>query len=134
MHRGIKYDPHHHAEGLGIWVEYGRLKDGRKGEYRHHSGGIILRPGMSRRQERCTLAHEVQHAISGDIRSIFGLVNRRQETRADVRAALMLIDIDEYRVAEQLHAAHCGGIADELDVTLHMLRVWREASRALVFA
>lgn len=134
MQRGVNDEPHLHAEQLGVPVEYGRLRDGRKGEYRHRESRIVLRPGMSRRQERCTLAHEIQHALAADVRSVFGLVNARQEARADIRAAQMLIDLDEYRAAERLHGPHSGAIADELDVTLHMLSVWRQSSRLLVFA
>lgn len=132
MQRGVNYEPHAHAERLGVKVEYGRLREGRKGEYRHAEGRIILRTGLSRRQERCTLAHEVQHALAGDVRSKFGLVNSRQESRADQRAAQLLVDLDEYRMAERMHGPHCGAIADELDVTVHMLIVWRRMGSLLV--
>lgn len=134
MQKGVNYEPHLHAEQLGVPVEYGRLRDGRKGEYLHSDGRIILRLGMSRRQERCTLAHEIQHALAADVRSLFGLVNARQEVRADLRAARLLIDVDEYRAAEGIYGPHCGAIADELDVTLHILSVWRQRSHLLVSA
>jgi hypothetical protein len=124
MHRGKRYEPHGHAEALGLRVEYRGLR-GRKGEYRHRDRLIVVRTGLSLRQERCTLAHEIQHALAGHRRSPFGLVNARQEAYADRMAAWHLICPLEYAAAEHLNGAHAGALADELDVTLHMLRVWR---------
>lgn len=133
IERGIAYKPTEHADMLGLRVEHGRLPADRKGQYVHDDRIIVIRRGLSARQERCTLAHEVAHAVAGDVRSAFGPVNARQEARADRLAAWWLIDEREYAAAEMLHGPHRGAIADELDVTLHMLRVWRRA-HALVAA
>jgi hypothetical protein len=127
MRRGTHYRPIEHAASLGLEVTHGRLRDGRKGEYRHRDRLIVLRRGLSERQERCTLTHEVMHALAGDVRSCFGPVTARQELRADRAAAWWLICPEEYRIAEALHGAHPGAIADELDVTLHRLEVWRRS-------
>jgi len=127
VQRGKRYEPHGHAETLGVQVEYRHLR-GRKGEYRHRDRLIVIREGMSSRQERCTLAHEIQHALAGHRRSPFGVVNSRQEAYADRMAARLLICPDEYALAEELHGAHTGAMADELEVTLHMLRVWRRSA------
>lgn len=134
MQRRMQYRPAEHAAALGLRVEYFWPTTGRKGEYRHDERLIVIRPGMSHRQERCTLAHEIAHALAGDVRSAFGPVNARQESRADQRAAQLLVDLDEYRLAERLHGPHCGAIADELDVTVHMLAVWRRMGSLLVLA
>jgi hypothetical protein len=128
MHRGKRYEPHAHAEALGLEVAYARLREGRKGEYRHRDKLIVVRRGLSGRQERCTLTHEIMHALAGHRRSPFGIVNARQEAHADRMASMHLICPDEYALAEELHGSHAGALADELDVTLHMLRVWRRAA------
>lgn len=124
MTRGKSYLPHLHAETLGIQVEYAHLS-GQKGQYLPESGLIVLRRGLSMIAERCTLAHELQHVLAGDRRSKFGLVNARQEFRADRRAADLLICPEEYRAAERLCGGHAGALADQLDVTVHMLAVWQ---------
>lgn len=126
MKRGKSYCPFAHAEALGLRVEHGALRAPRKGEYRHDERLIVLRRGLDDLQARCTLSHEIQHAIAGDVRSMFGPVNARQECLADRRAAALLVDPAEYAEAEAIHGPHCGAVADELGVTLHMLTVWRE--------
>ena len=124
MHRGRQYSPHGHAELLGLKVVYGKPRLGRKGAWQPDEQVIVIRADLSWRQERCTLAHEIQHALAGDLPSRFGPRESPQESRADRRAASLLIDANEYAAAERLLGPHPGAIADELDVTLHILRVW----------
>ncbi len=126
------YNPWAHAHELGIAVDEGRLPRGWRGGYHHPTRRIILTPGMSHREARSTLAHEVQHAIAGDIPSPFGLIIQRQELLAERRAALRLIDASEYALAEQLRGGYLSAIAHELDVTLKVVRTWLDLQRMLV--
>lgn len=100
----------------GVAVEYGRLRDGRDGEYIHAKRLIRLREGMHSRLHRSVLAHELGHAAFGDVPSKFGPVNAKQERRAEEWAALRLINLDDYRHLEAIHNGHPGAIAIDLGV------------------
>ncbi|MGV0340341.1 ImmA/IrrE family metallo-endopeptidase [Corynebacterium parakroppenstedtii] len=106
------------AETLGVTITYHH--GGQPGWYNHHHKTINLRHGMSTTQENSVLAHELGHAIHGDL----GHGDTRQENRADRFAANLLISEDEYRLAEILHGPHPGAIAQELGVTNHLVTVW----------
>ncbi len=134
MQRGTKYDPWIHADAIQVRVEMAKLTAGRKGEYRWDEHLIILRPGMSTCQERCTLAHEIQHALAGDKGNVFGPIHRKQELLADRRAAHMLITPLEYARAEHIHGPHAGALAHELNVTVHMIQAWVTRQLARVAA
>lgn len=88
------------ADALGVTIDYVELHM-RDGEYRHDLRRIRLREGMTPRKERSVLAHELAHAIWGDVPSKFGPINARQERRADEWAALQLIAPEAYRESEQ---------------------------------
>ncbi|MBY0789572.1 ImmA/IrrE family metallo-endopeptidase [Corynebacterium sp. MC-04] len=111
------------AETLGVHITYHRA--GQPGWYNHHRKQISLRHGMSTPQENSVLAHELGHAIHGDL----GHGDTRQENRADRFAANLLITEDEYRQAEMLYGPHPGAIAHELGVTNHLVAVWRNTHR-----
>lgn len=104
------------AETLGVTIEYTRLPADRDGVYDHDRRRIRLRRGMSARHHRSVLAHELGHAAFGDTPTRFGPVHAKQERRAEEWAALRLIDIDDYRHLEAIHAGHPGAIAVDLDV------------------
>lgn len=99
-----------------ITIEYGRIRDGRDGEYHHARSLIRLRPGMSARKHRSVLAHELAHAAFAHVPSKFGPVHAKQERMADEWAALRLIDMHDYRHLEELHHGHPGAIALDLGV------------------
>ena len=122
---GLDYDPWRHAERLQLTVEEHRLAGRRRGEYRHGERLIVLALGMSHREARSTLAHEIQHAVAGDLPTPFGPLHRRQEIRARRGAAHLLIDVDEYAAAEQLRDGHLRSIAADLDVTWRIVLDWR---------
>lgn len=89
---------------------------------------------MTHREARSTLAHEVQHALAGDTGSWFGPVRRKQELLAERRAALVLIDADEYAAAERLREGHLASIAFDLDVIPEVVRTWRGLRAAMVLS
>lgn len=111
------------AESLGVTVEYANLTH-RDGEYRHDLRRIRLRSGMTARQERSALAHEVAHAVFEDCPSKFGPVNAKQERRADEWAALQLISLTDYRDAEENWDGHTAAMAYELGVTQKILHAY----------
>lgn len=112
-----RYDPHRHAEDLGITVVYRRLRTC-NGLYVPEQRLIFLQPRLHRVHERSVLAHEIVHAEFDDRgRDDF------QERRADRIAARRLIAHDELRAVTPL-SDDPGVWALELDVTDHMLDVW----------
>lgn len=124
---GLNYDPWKHAKEIEIPILYLNLPKGWRGGYRHEYRYIILVPGMSYREARSTLAHEIQHAIVGDIPSPFGFITHRQEILANRRAAELLIDPVEYAMAEDLRDGHQPSIARDLNVTMRVLENWRNS-------
>lgn len=80
------------------------------------------------------MAHEVQHALAGDVPSPFGLITAKQELRARRGAARLLIDPDEFAIAETLRGTHLGGLAQELDVTVQVIGDWIALQAATVAA
>jgi Zn-dependent peptidase ImmA (M78 family) len=122
---GRLYDPWLHAEGLGVRVIEGRLRRNRWGEYRDADRLIVLARGMTHRSQRTVLAHEVQHAITRDVLSLYGAFDNRLERRARINAAAHLICPTEYAEAERLFGPHDAYIADELNVVVEVLSDWR---------
>lgn len=128
---GRSYDPWAHALELQLHIKEADLPGTRRGEYWHSERLILLRRGLSQRAARCTLAHEIQHALAGDepIDSIW--LHRKAETRASRRAAWALIDPFEYAEADLLYEGQHALIAHELNVTSKVLTDWRQALRLL---
>lgn len=105
------------AHALGVRIEHADLSHlERDGDYCARTNMIRLQTGMTRRLARSVLAHELAHAVFGDVPSMFGPVNAKQERRADEWAALRLITREDYRLAEALHNGHAPAIAVELDI------------------
>lgn len=102
---------------LGVKIEYTDLGHlDRDGDYDHATRTIRLQKGMTTRLKRSVLAHEVAHAVYGDVPTMFGPMNMKQERRADEWAALQLIGLDDYKRAERIHQGHAPSIALELGV------------------
>ncbi|MEI3845364.1 MULTISPECIES: ImmA/IrrE family metallo-endopeptidase [unclassified Microbacterium] len=105
------------ADALGVAIEYEDLSHlDRDGDYDARTHTIRLQAGMSYRLLRSTLAHELCHAVFGDVPSKFGPVNAKQERRADEWAALRLIDHREYRITEEAREGNVHLMAQDLDV------------------
>lgn len=126
---GRAYDPWNHAHELGLCVVERELPPRMHGQYVHTERLVILRPGLSARAARCTLAHEIQHALAGDEPTWSLHLHRKAEVLASRRAAWMLIDPYEYAEAERLHDGHTPSMAHALNVTAKVLRDWQATIR-----
>ncbi|KAA0961203.1 ImmA/IrrE family metallo-endopeptidase [Microbacterium sp. ANT_H45B] len=104
------------ADAIDVHIEYRSLPADRDGQYVHARRVIYLRPGIHSRHHRSVLAHELAHALWGDVPSKFRPVNAKQERRAEEWAALRLIDLDTYRYLEGVHHGRAAGMAVELGV------------------
>jgi hypothetical protein len=114
------------ADTLGVVIEYGDLSHlERDGDYDFETHTIRLQEGVSYRLLRSTLAHELCHAVFGDVPSKFGPVNAKQERRADEWAALRLIDHREYRIIEEHRDGNVQLIAQDLDVTDDIVKAYQ---------
>lgn len=111
------------AAALGVTIT--EHTGGPKGHYTHQTRTISLRAGLLDREHRCTLAHELAHAMAGDEPTGIAWADARMERAADVTAARWLITEDAYAAAEALYGPHPGALARELGVTLHTLQVWQ---------
>ena len=109
-------------------------RGGEKGRWYPARRTISLRAGLPARAERCTLAHELGHAVLGHEAGAHlpQWLVEKQERAADRWAAETLISEDAYRGAEHALGPHPGAIAAELGVTVHLLEIWRAPRRANV--
>lgn len=89
--------------------------------------GIVLDRRLTRVERRCALAHELQHVDYGDVQ-VHSVgpdgprMARRQEKRADREAARRLVQVQELAAAMRAHPHNPAAVAEELDVTLDVLR------------
>lgn len=104
---------------------------GEKGRWYSNTRTISIRRDLGWVNTRCTLAHELGHAICGHDSKAEGWFKERQEHEADTWAANLLIGQDEYMDAELIHGSCPGAIALELGVTVHLVRVWQNAHSPL---
>ena len=110
------------AESMGVQLQ--RHTGGHPGWYDHHRRIISTRRGQSIGQYKSVLAHELGHAHYGDTPTGNGYFDQRQERRADEYAARLLISPVEFEAAATWHHGHLPAIADELEVTQHILKTW----------
>lgn len=111
------------AHGITLTSHQG----GDKGRWHPSSRTISLRTGLPARARRCTLAHELGHAILGHAAGdhLPQWLVEKQERAADRWAADLLIDPYEYAELETIYEGHLGAIAADLGVTVSLLAVWR---------
>lgn len=110
------------AEHMGVRLR--RHTGGPPGWYDHNRRIISTRRGQSIGQYKSVLAHELGHAAHGDTPTGNGHYDQRQERRADEYAARLLISPVEFEAAATWHHGHLPAIADELEVTQHLLKTW----------
>lgn len=111
------------AESMGVQLQ--RHTGGCPGWYDHHRRVISTRRGQSIAQYKSVLAHELGHAAHGDTPTGNGHFDQRQERRADEYAARLLINPTDFKAAAIWHHGHLPAIADELEVTQHILKTWQ---------
>lgn len=118
---GTQYSPLLVIEGLGITVARIWLRD-TFGAWSPRHRKIVIAKGLSAVQERCVLAHELEHAIGGDIGCEVGPRRVGQERRADIEAARKLVAISDLgEVAQWTDDLHVA--AEELGVTERILQI-----------
>ncbi|AQY20476.1 hypothetical protein T261_06018 [Streptomyces lydicus] len=120
------YNPWDAAEDLGLHIRYAPLRDSWSWWVPDHRL-IVVADRLTQVQERCALAHEVEHALNGDTECSNGapidrVLAHRQEIHADEAAARKLIPVVDLEAALHWATSH-EEAAQELDVTEHMLRV-----------
>lgn len=111
------------AESMGVQLQ--RHTGGHPGWYDHHRRIISTRRGQSISQYKSVLAHELGHAAHRDTPTGNGHFDQRQERRADEYAAQLLINPRDFETAAIWHHGHLPAIADELEVTQHILKTWQ---------
>lgn len=106
---------------MGVDVEWTfDLPEIRRGEYREHERKILLAHGLTRVQATATLAHEMAHALYGDLCS-----TPANERRAWEVGAALIISVSDYAEAERRVGEHTGALAVELEVTPKVIEGWR---------
>lgn len=118
---GLHYAPAAALEQLGIPVIHTWLRD-TWGAWSSDRRRIVVASGLSAVQERCVLAHEVEHVLADDVDCNDCALSIRQERRADVEAARKLMGISDLAAVAQW-APDIYTAAAELGVTERMLGV-----------
>ena len=118
---GVAYTPGIVLDQLGIPVVRTWLRD-TWGMWSPARRTVVIAAGLSAVQERCVLAHEVEHVLAGDADCNGGPVAIHQERYADREAARKLLAISDLCEVAQW-APDVRTAADELQVTERMLRL-----------
>lgn len=105
------------------------LPDDLNGIYRMATDTIVIDRSMTYTRKRCTLVHELVHRMYGDA----GCGHR--ERRCRMTTARLLIDEDDYRVAEAMYDGDPWLMAEELNVTPQIVMDYQERlhDNAVVF-
>lgn len=112
-------DLHRLAERMGVRLR--RHDGGPKGFYIDELRTITTRRGLSIAEYRSTLAHELAHAHFRDVPCRDPVRHARQERRADLWAAHLLLDDCDVATTLTIHDHHRGPAAHDLEVTVHLL-------------
>lgn len=110
-----------HARKLGVKVHVAHLPHPYQGYYDSDKKLVVYGFDLSPVERRCVLAHELGHAFydhQGEDDPSF-------EEAADLYAALLLIDPEDFVEAEQIDPSP-GAIAEELGVTTDLIRVYEK--------
>lgn len=116
-----KVDPYAVASELGLEVKHQPLPLGYHGLYT--GSCIILLPGMTQREERSTLAHELGHHHYGHTH-VHRSFEPKLEAACDLYAAEMLIDEVALLKLAHLYPDDPATIAYELNVSSWVLEAW----------
>ncbi|WP_162421388.1 ImmA/IrrE family metallo-endopeptidase [Rothia koreensis] len=119
------YNPFTHAEALGLRVVLKDPGHGDDGWYDHQNRTIWLRPGMTYRAQRSTLAHEIVHHQYGDEPTHDPVWHAKREARCNrIAAHRLLKDVDPNDTAGITDMAEWCRIYDVLPwvITTHLER------------
>lgn len=105
-------------------VSLTRHDGGLKGFYIDELRLISTRRGLSVAEYKSTLAHELAHAHFGDRLTKVQEFDSRQERRADLWAANLLIDPLEFEACIRWNQGDFEATAHDLEVTKHLLKAW----------
>lgn len=120
---GLSYDPHTELEHMGIPLLREWLRD-TWGVWSPRHGAVVVAEGLSVVQERCVLAHEIEHILARDA-GCAGRISIAAERHADRLASRKLIALSDYCRVRQW-AQDMYQMAEELQVTPWMLRARAE--------
>lgn len=112
------------AEAIGVEIKtaiQGDLRPGDLGGWFPQTRTIFINPRLGPRNRLHTMAHELGHAVHDHPAGH----TPKCEREANNFAANLLIDAHAYREAEMIYEGHEGAIAQELGVTLSLLRHWK---------
>jgi Zn-dependent peptidase ImmA (M78 family) len=121
-HVGLRYAPAIALEQLGIQVVRTWLRDTWGAWSRDRRDVVVVASGLSVVQERCVLAHELEHVLADDCGCGGELAVVRQERHADLEAARKLVAISDLAEVAQW-APDMYTAASELQVTERLLQV-----------
>ena len=114
-----------YAESQGIEVVERRLPDSwPRALYIPELNTIYLEARQPHCYKRVNLAHELGHVMLGHTRPQTDWWEARQELQADIFAARLLIDPDDYARLEESYDS-AAAISHELEVTPRLLDVWK---------
>ena len=108
--------------GLPVVVASAILPGDLMGCYDRRNDVILVDRRLTYRAKRCVLVHELVHWAHGDDGEY---ARGLREARTRRETALTLIDPAEYALAERAYDGNPWAIADELDVTMQVLRDYR---------
>ncbi len=118
---GLAYAPAVILDELGITIVHTWLRD-TWGAWSPAKRVVVVASGLNPVQERCVLAHEVEHVLAEDTGCGNVIAIVRQERRADLEAARKLVAISDLaQVAQWTNDLHTA--ATELGVTERLLQV-----------
>jgi Zn-dependent peptidase ImmA (M78 family) len=121
LYAGMLYDPRRVLDHLGIPVVHTWLRD-TWGAWSPSRSTVVVASGLSATQERCVLAHELEHVLAEHQDCNGGPVAVYQERQADIEAARKLVAISDLCEIAQ-YADDVRVAAHELNVTERMLRI-----------
>lgn len=114
-----------YAESQGVEVVERHLPDSwPRALYIPELNTIYLEARQPHCYKRVNLAHELGHAMLGHTRAQTDWWEARQELQADIFAACLLINPDDYARLEVSYDSDAS-IAEELEVTPYLLEVWK---------
>ena len=126
------YEPEQDSRRFGVIVRHAPLKK-TWGAWLPDHNLILIADGLTPAQERCTLAHHLEHYLAGhdlgcgtgphaddpSVRAAFGIGTLLQERRADAESARKLLpSLDEIPTTAQ----GVEQLARQLGVTPHVVR------------